>query len=149
MRWLAVVLILAGCAAPSWREPVDNNPKVGIPDPNTGTPCVPPGMLPLADWRPVGAEPTILADAAGRLLLAIKAGYYVKSTPVYVWWIGGVLAVIDPNAEDQDVPTWYDAGLVQPDGKLKPGGGPTCDWKRGAGQTAQKGILGSAAALVK
>ena len=138
-RWVAMLMLLTGCAAPSWRTPVDNNPKTGTTDPELGLPCVPPRMPPLADWRPVGAEAAILADTAGRLLVAVKAGYYVKGAPVYAWWVGGALAVVDPDAKNPDTPIWYDAGLVTSDSILKLGGWPTCDWKRGAGQTALGG----------
>ena len=141
MSWwvAAVLLLLAACAAPRQQTSVDHNPKMGIIAPELGLPCVPPGMPPLAEWRPVGAEASILADTDGRLRLAIRAGYFVKGTPVYGWWVGGALAVVDPDAKNPDTPTWYDAGLVSPDSTLRPGGGPTCDWKRGAGQTALGG----------
>jgi len=88
-------------------------------------------MAPLAEWYRIAAEPTMMADAAGRLLIAVQAGYYVQSTPVLAWWLNGALAIVDPDAQNPDVPRWYDPGLVTAEGRLTPGGGPTCEWRRG------------------
>ena len=118
---LALLLALAGCAAPMTRS-------VSPPPPGAGPVCVPPGMPALADWVFVSADLVPMADAEHRMLAGILGRYVAGGAQIRVWWAHGALAAVDPAPEDPSAPLWIDEGLVGAGLTLLPEGRPLCRW---------------------
>lgn len=100
--------------------------------------CVPPGLPPVAEWRPLQAAPIVISTVVGRLLVGVSAAYQLPSgRRVLAHWLEGEILTIDPAPDDPAVPLWVNLNRAEVEGPsvsiLDVRRGPGCRW----GQTGQ------------
>ena len=122
---LILSLVLMGCAS--------NLPRgADVAD----APCVPPGFPPLADWQPHHSRVAVSAMPDGRPVIITIIGYTVLGAEVSGIWLGPNLVQVLPDAHEASERLWFDTGLIDEAGRLRPGGSATCEWRRAEGETA-------------
>mgnify|MGYP001602346006 FL=1 len=96
--------------------------------------CVPPEVPAYREWTLAYVGPVVLLDREARPVLGLDARYRTDGQRLRAFWLGGVLAVVDPAPDDAAVAPWYDPAAVE----VRPGGPPTaadaprqsCRWRR-------------------
>lgn len=134
-RLVLVAMFLAGCASAAPAPPA-SRPSPADADTARAT-CVPPGMPPFAEWKPLPGGQTFWAksDSGGgepvMMRRYVAGGQMVEAVAAR----GRGLYLVDPAPDNDKVPIWYDAGLARDDGDrayvLLAEPGDRCQWRRG------------------
>ena len=123
---LAVLAILP--AGQSLAVPLDGS--TGVPAPLAESQCVPPGLPPFAQWTPKHSEPVLLMDELGRSVLSLFVRYEARGQRIHTFWIGPLLAAVDPAPEDRTAPSWYDRGVSTSSRDVRSAPAQSCQWFR-------------------